>query len=292
MSQCEILHSPDVGRTVSVRPKEAERTNMRKVIDLAIPTQCSGTSHFVAFNAGRDALASRIGAIEPAETRAAYLPPPNSGSASTAINGPTTCRSQYYLALLPYASERRFGRTQVLFECGDDGDSMFLVLKGQVEIFVDYRKRRTLISRKWPGDVFGELALLGDGKRTASAVARVDSCLGVVQRSDFDRCLEENPRLRQMLVRDQVDLIGQLTMRVSTTQLGAYSRLRFSLLEMARPGSEGLEIPGRLTQRDLAAHAGCTRETAAKIVATLKRGGWLRFERDRVVILKPLPEKF
>jgi CRP/FNR family cyclic AMP-dependent transcriptional regulator len=202
-----------------------------------------------------------------------------------------TCPSQSYLALLPYATQRYFRRSQILFERGDDGHNVFLVVNGQVEIFVD-DWGRALIARKQPGEVFGELALLGDGTRVASAITVEDSCLGVVSRPDFGRCLEAHPELRQALLRSQINLIGQLTMRVSTAQLDAYSRLRFSLLELARVGDDGLEIPGPLTQRDLAAHAGCTRETAAKIMTALKRGGWLRCEPDRLVILKPLPESF
>ena len=203
-----------------------------------------------------------------------------------------TVPSQCYLALLPHAGQRYVRRSQMLFERGDDGRDVFLVVDGQVEIFVDHWKRRTLISRKRPGQVFGELALLGGCTRTASAIAVEDSRLGVVPYSEFNRCLEQNPDLRQDLLRDQIDLIGQLTMRVSTASLDAYSRLRFSLLDMASPGKDGMVVPNRLTQRDLAAHAGCTRETAAKIMVALKRGGWLRFEPDRVTILKPLPERF
>jgi CRP/FNR family cyclic AMP-dependent transcriptional regulator len=203
-----------------------------------------------------------------------------------------TGHSQCYLALLPHAHQRYFRRSQILFEHGTDGDTAFLVVNGQVELFVDYWRRRTLISRKRPGAVFGEFALLGDGTRITSAVTTEDSRIGIVQRSDFDRCLENNPDLRSVFLRDQVRLIGQLTVRISTAQLDAYSRLRFGLLDMACDGDDGLEIPGRLTQGDLAAHAGCTRETAAKIIAALKRGGWLRFESNRVVILKPLPESF
>ena len=200
--------------------------------------------------------------------------------------------SQCYVALLPHAGQRQFRRSQMLFERGDDGRDVYLVVAGQVEIFVDYCSRRTLISRKRPGQVFGELALLGAGTRTASAITVEELRLGVVPCSAFNRCLEDHPDLRQDLLRDQVDLIGQLTLRVSTASMDAYSRLRFSLLDMARLGPEGLVIPNRLRQRDLAAHAGCTRETAAKIMVALKRGGWLRFEPDRVVILKALPERF
>jgi CRP/FNR family transcriptional regulator, cyclic AMP receptor protein len=200
--------------------------------------------------------------------------------------------SPFYHALLPYAGQRFVRRSHTLFERGDDGREVYLVLNGQVEIFVDHWRRRTLISRKRSGQIFGELALLGGGTRTASAITVEDSCLGVVPRCNFDRCLDENPGLKENLLRDQIDLIGQLTMRVSTASLDAYSRLRFSLLDMARPAQDGLAIPNRLTQRDLAAHAGCTRETAAKIMVALKRGGWLRFESNRVLILKTLPERF
>ena len=74
--------------------------------------------------------------------------------------------------------------------------------------------------------------------------------------------------------------------------LEAYGRLRYCLYSSAHERDGVLEVPGRWTQRHLAEQTGCTRETIAKITSRLKNGGWISFERRRIVIHRELPEEF
>jgi CRP/FNR family cyclic AMP-dependent transcriptional regulator len=81
-----------------------------------------------------------------------------------------------------------------LFAYGDPGDSMMVVVKGEVELFVKNKTgERTLLETVKPGDFFGEITLLDQGPRTASAMCATDVELLVVDREDLDELFRKNP---------------------------------------------------------------------------------------------------
>jgi CRP-like cAMP-binding protein len=194
--------------------------------------------------------------------------------------------------LLEHAAVRRYRRGHLLFEQGDDTAGVFVVLDGEVEIFVETCHGRTVIARKKIGELFGEIELLGGQDRTASAVTVRDSVLGVIRKRTFEQCLNARPELLTTILRHLAVAIGEMTMRLSTLSLDAYGRLRFYLSRLALE-ADGVEVvDGCWTQQQLAELAGCRRETVAKILSELKRGQWIRADKQRITILRPLPEAF
>lgn len=83
---------------------------------------------------------------------------------------------------------------------GDAAESAFIVQSGRLEVVVEGPPQRlvALLSR---GDVFGELALLADGRRTASVRARHDSNLLELGREDFELLIQETPGFALALTR-------------------------------------------------------------------------------------------
>ncbi len=81
-----------------------------------------------------------------------------------------------------------------LFDYGDPGDSMMVVVKGEVELFVKNKTgERTLLETVTPGELFGEITLLDEGPRTATASCKTDVELLVVDRHDLDELFRINP---------------------------------------------------------------------------------------------------
>src|SRR5690242_11609782 len=61
---------------------------------------------------------------------------------------------------------------EAIFQAGDRGDSMFMVEKGAIELFVkDNAGQKIVLHTTRAGEFFGELSLLDGGSRTATAVA-------------------------------------------------------------------------------------------------------------------------
>jgi CRP/FNR family cyclic AMP-dependent transcriptional regulator len=83
---------------------------------------------------------------------------------------------------------------ETLFKAKDQGDSMFIVQEGAVELFVrDTVGQKIVLRVAKAGDVFGELSLLDGGPRTASAVATEPSELVVLDREDLHNLFVKRP---------------------------------------------------------------------------------------------------
>jgi CRP/FNR family transcriptional regulator, cyclic AMP receptor protein len=76
-----------------------------------------------------------------------------------------------------------------VFTEGDIGDEMFGVVDGEIELFVGEKVVRTL----GPDDVFGEMALIDQSARSATAVASKDSVLAVINKHRFLFLVQETP---------------------------------------------------------------------------------------------------
>jgi CRP/FNR family transcriptional regulator, cyclic AMP receptor protein len=196
--------------------------------------------------------------------------------------------------LIEHAAVRRYPRGRYLFNQGDDPTSLFVVLEGEVEIFVENYQARTIIAREPSGKLVGELEILGGCQyRLGSAVTLTDSTLGVIRKSVFEQCIRNRPELGAGLAHHLAVANGEMMTRLSTLPLDAYGRLRSCLnSRLARETSGCLVVPGLWTQQQLAELIGCARETVGKILGELMRGGWIRHDRQQVTILRPLPEDF
>jgi hypothetical protein len=86
----------------------------------------------------------------------------------------------------------------VLFRRGDSGADLFLLLKGQVEFFVeegsaDGTRRETVVDQSGPGEAFGEIALFSDQARTLGARTRAEATLAVLDKETLAQLIESSP---------------------------------------------------------------------------------------------------
>jgi uncharacterized membrane protein len=88
----------------------------------------------------------------------------------------------------------RYGAGEIVFVTGDPGDSMYVIRKGEVEVFFkDDTGAKVVLETLGAGDFFGELSLLDSGPRTASAVVTKDVEALRVDRRDLDQLLKLQP---------------------------------------------------------------------------------------------------
>jgi CRP/FNR family cyclic AMP-dependent transcriptional regulator len=88
----------------------------------------------------------------------------------------------------------RYSVGETVFVTGDPGDSMYVIRKGEVEVFFkDDTGAKVVLEVAGPGDFFGELSLLDSGPRTASAVVMRDVEALRVDRRDLDELLRLQP---------------------------------------------------------------------------------------------------
>jgi WD40 repeat protein/CRP-like cAMP-binding protein len=88
-------------------------------------------------------------------------------------------------------------RREILFHEGDDGDALYIIVSGELEVFKGRADdpQRQILAKLGPSEYLGEMALLENKARFASAQALSDCSLLCLQRQDFDELLEKNARL-------------------------------------------------------------------------------------------------
>jgi len=99
------------------------------------------------------------------------------------------------------ASEQKYEDGDIVFEEGKSGDWVCVVLEGSVEVFKTVKGRKFVLGKLGPGEIFGELALLGAVKRTATVRAIGETTIGIVDREFLDKELNKmSSELRTIVV--------------------------------------------------------------------------------------------
>jgi len=101
------------------------------------------------------------------------------------------------------AQERRYSPGQDIFKEGDEGDGVYVVQNGLVEISGRVgEKVRHVFSQAGPGDIFGEMAVIEDKPRSAWATAAKETTVYFIPRKEMQELVERTPTLALGLLRE------------------------------------------------------------------------------------------
>jgi len=115
-------------------------------------------------------------------------------------------------ALRAVMRRRTFAPNTILFQKGDPGDSLLLILSGQIRIFMcDQQGNEITFRTLSAGQTVGEFTLLDRKPRSASAAALTPLTTLVLQRDDFLRLLQERPLVGIELMRSLAERIRYTT---------------------------------------------------------------------------------
>ena len=172
-----------------------------------------------------------------------------------------------------------------VFYQGDAGDAAYVVRSGKIAILLTIDDGRELvINELGTGECFGELALLTQAPRSASAVARTYSEVIRLPRAEFMHELERQPKLMRHVLQVTAERLRASTDRERALAfLDAPARLARVLLDLDRAAGDKGYIT--LSQDELAQHIGVARQTTAKILGQWRRSGWILTGRGKLVVL-------
>jgi CRP-like cAMP-binding protein len=179
--------------------------------------------------------------------------------------------------LLSLAVIEQFAAHSVIFNKGDPGDRFYAILEGQVGIStVSQEGKEIFLNILDQGEVFGEIAVLDDKDRTASAVAMEPTLLLKIGRAEFLPFLESHPRLCIRLMAVLCDRLRWTSGIIEDTIfLDIPRRLAKRLLTLAQRHGEavdsGTRLPIKLSQEDLGHMLGATRESVNKGIRWLQK---------------------
>ena len=105
--------------------------------------------------------------------------------------------------LIPKVKVHSLLSSEVLFEQGDHGDSLFIVNSGCLKVYIQNAHGEEITLNEFnPGDSFGEMALVDEQPRSASIKAITNSELYELKRADFIALIQENPLSSLDIIRD------------------------------------------------------------------------------------------
>jgi CRP/FNR family transcriptional regulator, cyclic AMP receptor protein len=180
-------------------------------------------------------------------------------------------------ALREETTVREIARNEVLFEQGDPSSSLYVVSSGRIAIATQSGDgRESVIAVLEDGGLFGELPLFDDEPRSADARALVDSTVVELAYEPVRRVLRDRPDLLWIIVRLLVTRLRATDEALADAVfLDVPARTAKRLLELAGD-DDSFTLP--LTQEELAAMVGASRERVNKAISTFIRLDWLELE--------------
>ena len=178
----------------------------------------------------------------------------------------------------------------VLFSKGDPGDRLYLLASGVIRIGVlSPEGREVTYALIRPGELFGEIAVLDGGVRTADATAMEASELLAVDRADVVGFLNRHPVQALHLIAVLCERVRRAdTLLEDVVFLSLPGRLAKHLLVLAETlGSRA--APGgppriRLSQQELADHLGISRESVNKVLSKWEQAGLVTLGRGQITL--------
>jgi CRP-like cAMP-binding protein len=186
-----------------------------------------------------------------------------------------------------HARTWRSGAT--IFVQDDPGTSMMLVRTGTVRIgYPTPEGRSFLLAELGPGSVFGEIALLDGGPRSADATAATDCTLWAFERRDFLPLLEHNWKLAEAVLKVVCERLRSADAHIADLAFSDLpGRLAKTLIARAHPGPRGKPAQVTDTQGALAAMVGGSREAVNRCLRKWQKDGLVAMSDGRILLSDP-----
>ena len=197
--------------------------------------------------------------------------------------------------LLEHARTLTLRKNTILMSEGETGESMYIVLAGSIRVFVgDEEGNEIVLFLEGPGSYLGEISLLDDEPRTASAITLEKTEVLAISKAGFLACLERNPEVAFLIVRAMTERLRRATRTIRSLALdNVYQRLASKFRELAATGEDGLRrMPRKFSNQELGEMIGASREMVGKIVNDLARGGYIEQVDRRWCLRKELPDNW
>ena len=191
------------------------------------------------------------------------------------------------------AVPRRFSPGQVIFREGDQSDTCYVVSSGHARALREHGDGRTIaLARFGPGDIFGELAMFDDERRSATVEALDGLHALAILGHDMRRLLREHPDIAVKLVialgRRLRAANERLARQSFQTVQSRVASVLIGLIEQQKAeGGGDRDVLVTATQAELAQLAGSSRESASRFLAVLERAGIVTQGRGKLTVHDP-----
>ena len=195
--------------------------------------------------------------------------------------------------LLEYAIRRGLSKNEVVFEKGDPGDSLIVVLSGTLKASAwTSGNREVVFDYVGPGGIIGELAVLDGGERAAQVSAAENSEVVAIQRRFLLPYLERHWSVTAKVIESLCHKLRQSSVLLEDSAGVAMGpKLARGLLRLAE--DKGHDMGARVNlkfpnnQSDLASYVSLSRENVNRQLREWEADGYVELGRGRTTILDP-----
>jgi CRP/FNR family transcriptional regulator len=191
------------------------------------------------------------------------------------------------------AQPRSFGAGDTVFREGDSSDTCYVIRRGHARAVRENPDGRSIaLAQFGPGDIFGELAMLDDERRSATIETLEQVEALAIPGPDMRRLLRAHPEIAVKLISALGRRLRETNERLSRqsfqTVQSRVAKVLLQLVETARAeGAGGGEVQITATQAEIAQLAGSSRESASRFLAVLERAGIIDQGRGRLIVKEP-----
>jgi CRP-like cAMP-binding protein len=181
---------------------------------------------------------------------------------------------------------REFPRGSVLFREGEPGQEMFVVHQGRITISKKVGEVEKILSHLGPGEFLGEMAILNNRPRSATATCAEDSKLLVIDAKTFETMIRSSAEIAVRLIKKLADRLAEADEQIESLLLtDSASRVVHFLATAAERGvrtAAGLKI--EIPPRELAARVGVRLDQADEALMKLLRAKLIAVHPDGFVV--------
>jgi CRP-like cAMP-binding protein len=182
---------------------------------------------------------------------------------------------------------KEFSKGTVLFREGEPGKEMFVLQSGKVAISKRVRELEKVLATLGPGEFFGEMAIISNKPRNATAVVEDDARLLVIDPKTFEGMIRGNAEIAVRMIKKLAERLSEADAQIENLLLAdPSSRVIHQILQTCqtrgRPMEEGIEI--EFPTKDLPREIGVGEPAVRFMLDKLQRAGLIERSGDRLTV--------
>jgi CRP-like cAMP-binding protein len=182
---------------------------------------------------------------------------------------------------------KEFSKGTVLFKEGEPGKEMFVIQSGRVAITKQVRDVEKVLAVLGPGEFFGEMAIISNKPRNASANVQDDAKLLVIDPKTFEGMIRGNSEIAVRMIKKLAERLSEADAQIESLLLSdpgsrVINQILQNCQQRGRPTEEGIEIDFAIREMPRTIGVG---EPAIRLqLDRLERAGMLERKGDRLTV--------
>ncbi|MFP2927271.1 Crp/Fnr family transcriptional regulator [Pyxidicoccus sp. 3LG] len=182
---------------------------------------------------------------------------------------------------------KEFPKGTELFREGETGKEMFVIQAGKVSISKRVRDVEKVLAVLGPGEFFGEMAIISNKPRNASAIVQDDARLLVIDPKTFEGMIRGNAEIAVRMIKKLAERLGEADAQIENLlHHDPASRVVHHILQSAltrgRQGEEGVEID--FVVKEMPRLLGVGEPAVRSMLDKLERAGLVERGGDRLTV--------